>query len=376
MIGRRRGSMLAATAALLVAGSQAPRAQPTEPLVVARQGSFFAGGRTVSAAGVFSPAKLATSDAGQSFPVDHLFVRYQIPPNARSLPLIFVHGKGQFGKTWETTPDGREGFDTLFVRRGFPVYVVDFPRRAGAGIPSFRGSLGDLAGTRIIGDKTARFSDQEAFVLFRLGPAMHQYFDNSAFPKPGLDQFLKQNIASVDDDPAVISDALVALLDRIGPAVLVTHSQSGQFGWLAAMKSDKVRAVVTYEPGPPRGLTFPEGEAPEPRKLYDGTPLTHATTVPVAEFMKLTRIPIQVVNGDNFPTEPVANAYLDFWRVRNLDVQDFVAAINRHGGKAQLLDLPKAGIAGNSHFPFADLNNVQVADKLSQFLSERGLDRR
>ena len=43
------------------------------------------------------------------------------------------HGAGQFSKTWETTPDGREGFQNIFLRRGFSPYLIDQPRRGEAG---------------------------------------------------------------------------------------------------------------------------------------------------------------------------------------------------------------------------------------------------
>lgn len=53
-----------------------------------------------------------------------------------------------------------------------------------------------------------------------------------------------------------------------------------------------------------------------------------------------------------------------------------VEAINRHGGNAKNVMLPELGIRGNTHFPMLDLNNVKIADLLSQFLKEQGLDRR
>jgi pimeloyl-ACP methyl ester carboxylesterase len=374
------GTALVVVFTLVTSANAEQKAQYTcNPIVIHEQGSFFVGGRTVSVPGTFDPTKFHTWDAtGQSFPVDHLLARYQIPPNARELPLVMVHGRGQFGKSWETTPDGREGFATIFVRRGFSVYVVDFPRRAGAGIPSFKGGLGKLAGKQYISAKTTRFSNEESFPLFRLGPKIGDFFPGVQFSRDpaALEQFFRQNIANVDDDPEVISDALAAVLNRIGPAVLITHSQSGKFGWMTAMKSDNVRGIVSYEPGPPKGLPFPPGEVPPPRKLYNGMALTHAFEVPLEDFRKLTRFPIQIVNGDFFPTEPLENLYLDFWRVRNMDVKDFVKAVIRHGGHAELLDLPEIGIKGNTHFPMSDLNSLEVADQLSKFLKDKALDRR
>lgn len=48
----------------------------------------------------------------------------------------------------------------------------------------------------------------------------------------------------------------------------------------------------------------------------------------------------------------------------------FVDCINRHGGKAQLVELPKIGIGGNSHFLFAEKNNVVLADLLQKWIHE------
>lgn len=70
---------------------------------------------------------------GQTLHGDHAYVFYQIPVNRRKLPLVFLHGTGQFSKTCATTPDGREDFQTIFLRRGFPVYLIDQPRRGNAG---------------------------------------------------------------------------------------------------------------------------------------------------------------------------------------------------------------------------------------------------
>ncbi|HML87639.1 MAG TPA: hypothetical protein PKA28_04250 [Methylomusa anaerophila] len=50
------------------------------------------------------------------------------------------------------------------------------------------------------------------------------------------------------------------------------------------------------------------------------------------------------------------------------------SAVNRHGGDATVVHLPEIGIHGNTHFPFSDLNNVEIADELSKFLKEKGLD--
>ena len=53
----------------------------------------------------------------------------------------------------------------------------------------------------------------------------------------------------------------------------------------------------------------------------------------------------------------------------------FVAAINRHGGDATLVELPKIGLKGNTHFLMADLNNEQLADLMADWLHSKGLDK-
>ena len=198
-------------AAVAPATAKSDKSRHTKSLVIKEQGSFMVGGRRLTAAN------------GQTYPYDHLYAQYQIPENARNLPLVMVHGAGQTGKGWEATPDGREGYQSFFVRQGFAVYVVDFPRRGRAGLPSFSGPLGNFFGTQVIPDQTSRSSDQARFVGSRLGLNWLEYFPNSKFPKSGLDEFLRSSIPGVQDDTDVIVDGLVALLDRIGPAILVTH---------------------------------------------------------------------------------------------------------------------------------------------------------
>lgn len=49
-------------------------------------------------------------------------------------------------------------------------------------------------------------------------------------------------------------------------------------------------------------------------------------------------------------------------------------AVNRRGGDVTVVHLPKIGVRGNTHFPMSDLNNVEIADLMSKFLKEKGLD--
>jgi len=360
MRDRKRGvlTLLLYAAALVPAGAIAQRARTQQPLVIEEQGSFAVGGKVVTNAGTFNHKQL-TPD-GQTLHGDHAYVFYQIPVKRRKLPLVFLHGTGQFSKTWETTPDGREGFQNIFLRRRFPVYLIDQPRR------------GDAGRSTVSATVQATPDEQMWFGTFRIG-IWPDYFPGVQFSKDpeALNQYFRQMTPNVGPyDPEVNSTAFAALFNKIGPAVFVTHSQGGGLGWLTALKTANVKGIVSYEPG--SGFLFPEGEVPEVLPSSGGA--LAAIGVPMAEFTKLTKIPIIVYYGDFIPEKPSDNPGQDGWRVRLEMARKWRDTVNRHGGDVTVVHLPEAGIRGNTHFPFSDLNNQQVADLMSRFLSEKKLD--
>ena len=329
------------------------------PLLIDAQGSFAVGGTVVRNPGIYDPTRAAAPD-GQTLHGDHAHVFYQVPVDARRLPLVFLHGNAQFSKTWQTTPDGREGFQNIFLRRRFSVYLVDQPRRGGAGRTTVPGTI------------AATPDDQACFDRFRIG-IWPDYFPGVQFSRTqgALDQFFRQTTPQTGPfDAEVVADGVAALFAQLGPAVLVSHSQGGGLGWRTAIKSAHVRAIVCFEAG--SGFPFPDGEVPEPIPSVAG-PL-HAECVPMADFLRLTRIPIVIFYGDNIPREPTPLVGQDNWRVRLVMARRWAAAVNRHGGDATVVSLPDLGIHGNTHFPFSDLNNVEVADQMSSFLHAKGLD--
>jgi len=339
----------------LLAACAVPPGGPAGPLVIQAQGSFAAGGTVRQTPGTYDNDR--PTPAGQSFHGDHLYVFYQVPRDPRPLPIVMLHGAFQSARSWETTSDGREGFQTLFLRRGFPVYLVDQPRRGRAG------------NSTVAATTEPTPYDQLFFDQFRLGK-WPNYFENVQFDRtPGtLDQFLRSVTPNTGPyDPNVISDAMAVLFERTGPAILFTHSQGGGPGWLTAVKSPNVKAIVAFEPG--SGFIFPEGELPPVMPSAAGPLAPEA--VPLPAFQKLTRIPIVIYYGDNFPAEPTTERGQDNWRVRLAMARLWVDAINRHGGDARLVHLPEIGIRGNTHFMMSDLNNAQVADLVSAFLSEK-----
>ena len=330
----------------------------TGSLVISKQGSFAVGGTAIINSGTFNPYN-PTSE-GQTFHGDHAYVLYQIPEKARRYPLVFMHGNGQFSKTWETTPDGREGFQTIFLRRGFGVYLIDQPRRGNAGRSTVKGIITPIP------------DEQEWFDTFRIG-IWPDYFPGLQFAKDPetLNQYFRQMTPNTGPfDMEVISDAVSELFNKIGQGILVTHSQGGGPGWLTAIKNLQVKAIVSYEPG--SNFVFPQGEVPPPIPSSAG-PLV-AIGVPMSDFMKLTKIPIILYYGDNIPEQPSENPGQDGWRARLKMAGLWRDAVNKYGGDVTLVLLPEKGIHGNTHFPFSDLNNLVIADLLSEFLHAKGLD--
>ncbi|WP_200845096.1 alpha/beta fold hydrolase [Roseomonas sp. 18066] len=346
-------SLLAAPVAL------AQQAGRPAPLVIQEQGSFAVGGTVATAPGTFDPHR-PLEPAGQTFRGDHLYAFYQVPPDARRLPIVMWHGAGQFSKTWETTADGREGFQNIFLRRRFATYLVDQPRRGNAGRSTVAATL------------TPTPDEQFWFGQFRVG-IWPNYFDGVQFDRAPetLNQYFRAMTPNTGAfDMNVVSDGVAALFGRIGPGILFTHSQSGGPGWVAAIKSPNIRAIVAFEPG--SNFVFPEGEVPAAIPTSFDT--VAGMPVPMAEFMALTRIPIVIFYGDNIPATPSDIPTQDAWRGRLKMARLWRDAVNRHGGDVQVVHLPEAGIHGNTHFPFSDLNNVEIANQVSRFLAAKKLD--
>jgi pimeloyl-ACP methyl ester carboxylesterase len=268
----------------------------SDSIIIKEQGSFAVGGTIVTAPGTFDPVKDGAfnptnqSSEGQSLHGDHAYVFYQVPVNARKLPMVFWHGFGQFSKTWETTPDGREGFQNIFLRRNYPVYLIDQPRRGGA-----------ARSTKPI-NITASPDEQLWFGIFRLGIG-NDFFPGVQFSKDpeALNQFYRQMVPNTGPfDLEINTNAVSALFNKIGQGILVTHSHSGGQGWVTAIKNNNIKAIVSYEPG--SGFVFPQSEVPEPIPYVGGT--LRANGVSMDDFLKLTKIPIVIYYGDYIPDQP------------------------------------------------------------------------
>src|SRR4051794_3401676 len=165
---------------------------PDTPLVLKAQGSFFVGGETVEQ----TKGQLGDLGPGGHITVNQMYVRYMVPQGGEGhVPVVMLHGATLTGKSWETTPDGRMGWDEYFVRKGHPVYVPD---QVGRGRSGFNQAvLNDVrAGSKPPADLPIwlRFSDENAWTNFRFGATPGQPFPDSQFPVAAADELAKQGV--------------------------------------------------------------------------------------------------------------------------------------------------------------------------------------
>jgi hypothetical protein len=336
--------LLAAGAAVVASGSVAAQSQRPNagaPIAIQKQGSFAVGGT------------IAGDANSQSLHCDHGYVEYQIPVNPRRINLVMWHSAA--ATAWQNRWDGGEGYQSIFLRRGFPVYIWDGPHvgRANWGCSSNTYEPG-------IG------RDQQNFIAWRFGAQYPNWFEGVQFPtrdREAWNQASRARYLEFDtlENAQLQSDAAAKLMDKIGPSVPLTNSAGGMRAQLTALKTNNIAGLVMYECV---GYVFPQGEGPGGPAGGFGP-----VEVPLEELKKLTKFPIQIVWGDNVDKSATYPQRLAHSKL-------FAQLINKYGGNAQVLMLPDAGLKGNTHIPFADMNNVAVADLLSMFLAKNGLDKR
>ena len=329
-------------------------------IIIDKQGSFTFGGKVSSANGEFEKDTLFPSSNGQTYHSDHGYTFYQIPVNAKKYPIVFLHGGGQSAKSFETTPDSREGFQNIFLKKGYSVYLVDQPRRGRAGRSSVAITINPT------------HDEQSLFNWFRIG-SWPDFFENVQFKndEETLTQYFQQvtpNTGSFDEE--VVSDSLSALFDRIGEGILAAHSQGAGPAFFTAIKNKNVKALVLYEPGG-CSLPFPENSSPTNITMPAYFPIKE---IPEDDFKKLASIPIVIYYGDNIPKEKSDNPYLEEWRLRVELVKKWEETLKSYNADVNVVILPEIGIYGNTHFPFSDLNNLEIADLLEKYLKEKNLE--
>jgi pimeloyl-ACP methyl ester carboxylesterase len=367
--------------------STATAATPVKPpLVIAEQGKFRVGGRQVEV-------------PGGTVIADTMYVEYQVPAERKHpYPLVFIHGGASDGSGFWSTPDGREGWATLFLRKGYAVYVVDRPTLGRS--PHYE----PVDGPKLM--PPLGMPPPKAGT-----PAPPEVKPATRFPgkrepgDPAYEQEARRRHSTIEvpfgspRDPLELSayvdridrDAGAALLDRIGPAILVTHSRGGTTGWqVADARPGLVKAIVAVEPnGPP---------------FYNAPPLGGAGE-PVARPFGLTYAPIAfsppVAGAEDFGAlrqEPAPSSYkIGCWlptgkprRLVNLAAVPVMvltggasyhaaydhctaAFLRRSGVSAEHIQLDELGIEGNTHGLPGETNNAQIGDLVSQWLKARGM---
>ncbi len=321
-------------------------------LTIAEQGMFSAGGTVIQSDGTFDVSNYYMSREGSTSHVDHANVLYQIPAQESGLPMVFLHGYGQSRMGWMTTPDGREGWSNLFLRKGHSVFLIDQPRRGEAGQTSVAGTI------------STEPSDQTWYTQFRIGTYIDgafTYNENSQFPQGEdvLDQFFRQMTPDTGMDSAngdqnidntVVAQAVAAAIDKAyektgKDSILVTHSQGGIPGWDTVLYTDHIAAIIAIEPG----------MAP-----MQGT----------EAYQKLVekKIPVAFYYGDYIGTEYTDVPAAGMWTMMKSSADMFGEAYTAEGGVCTVVSLPDEGIYGNDHMMFQDLNNDVIADHIEDWI--------
>jgi len=319
---------------------------PDEPLVLQAQGSFFVGGEKVEQ----TAAELGGLGPGGHITVNQMYVHYMVPQAGdRNVPVVMVHGATLTGKSWETTPDGRMGWDEYFVRKGHPVYVPD---QVGRGRSGFNQAVlnNARAGSKPPTDLPVwlRFSDEGVWPNFRFGATAGQPFSDSQFPVAAVDELSKQGVPDMFRGTTSTSTikALSELATKLNGAVVMGHSQSGVFPLEAALLNQKaMKGLVLVEPG--------------------SCPANYTAD----QIKDLAAVPILIVFGDH-RDNPTGLPTFPTWQARFELCQGLIGRVKSAGGQAEMLAPPDRGIRGNSHMIMQDKNNLQIADLILKWIDE------
>ena len=314
-------------------------ARAEEPVLrIAKQGSMEAGGRMINCATNDGGDPKSTRWPAGHVMVDNVYATYQYPAEMRHPhPILFNSGGGHTARVYDTTPDGCEGWLTLFVREGFAVYGVDRPNtgRSGTDICKINAVKLGLAPTTQL-PAINRYAAESSWVTFRWGPKYGEPYPNTQFPIDAADKYFPQTVSTYRDPQETLKSvaAFTALIDKVTePVILQTWSSSGLLGYLtAAERPERVKAILAIE-----------------------TSVTAFDAIPLPARQKLTAIPILIVIGDH------AQDRVDASR----KFQKEMASI---GGRVTVDVLPEASIYGNGHTMMLEKNNKQIMHRMIAWL--------
>lgn len=338
--------LLGAVTVLLLAAAGVTMA---DSLLLKDQGSFFVGGRTVFTDALTGSTTgfLGTGINTGNITVDQMYVQYQIPQGADShVPVVMVHGCCLSSKSYETTPDGRMGWNEYFLRKHRAVYLPDQVSRARSGFDATilnEIKLGKRPASDMPEIRTA--THEIAWLLFRFGPSMGKAFSNEQFPVEAFEEFGKQVIPDLNGELPPVNPTwtnLSRLAIKLKGAVLMGHSESGFFPEQTALiNPTDIKALITIE--------------------------TVCPSLTAEQISNLAKIPTLVVFGDHLGDVP---SMPTMWKERFESCGKFVQQVNAAGGDATMMHLPKYGQFGNSHMLMQDKNNNQVADLILKWIDE------
>jgi pimeloyl-ACP methyl ester carboxylesterase len=351
-----------------------------EVLAIARQGYFFAGGKY-------------SNDNNRGTMSGQLYVEFQIPAKqTHAWPIVMIHGGSQTGTNFTGTPDGREGWAQFFLRQGYAVYIVDQPGRGRAAYEAQHYG----SSTRVDLENT-----QRRFVAperYKLWPQAHLHIQWPGKGEPGdavFDQFYASQVPSIQDftlQQLLNRDAISALLDKIGPSILLTHSQSGAFGWpVADARPALVKAIVAVEPNGPPFYDVENVPAPEwfrdaaPTRPWGVTAVPLTYSPPAASASDLA-----IVRQEKADAPDIARCWLQKTPARILpNLQKFptlvitaeasyhapydhctVQYLRQAGVKPDWIKLADIGIRGNGHMMMLEKNNAEIAAVMSRWLAK------
>lgn len=355
--------------------------QRRAPLVIEAQGHFHVGGRYLE-------------DSPDRPMVGQMYVEFQIPHERRfETPLVFVHGGQQGGMNWTQTADGREGWAQFFLRRGHATYVVD---QVGRGRSAWREEhCGPLAGLRT-DFAIERFVAPERFGKWPQARLHDQWPGEGKPGDPVFDAFIATQLpsmASYARQQELNALALCALLDRIGPAFLVVHSQAGAFGWIVAdRRPDLVAGLIAVEPnGPPvhdiANLGPPDWFADQGRTKISGLcdvqlawdpPLAEGEALafekeqgprradcatcwrqaePARKLVNVGKVPVFMITGEASYHAPYDHCTAQFLRQAGVAVEHVYLA--------------ERGVTGNGHMLMMEKNSDETACLLASWIEAR-----